>query len=355
MSTGSSSSCCAAIARWLSRNWFTLGLVAAVVPAALFAPAIAAADPSGELRATGRTAVVVVIFVFIGMALPAETLRENLLRPRVYLVTQGFIFLVVPAVMIGLLALLRAAGILFSPALQGGLLALAVLPTTGSSNVVFTQTARGNSVAAAANATIANVLGIVVSPLLLSLVLRTGPVAFPATRIVAVLAGLTRQMLLPLAFGQTVRIAAAKRLRQYDGTLRAAASALILVMVFLSAGSAWEGGTTPPGTPPAGAGSLPGETGFALALLAIFYPATMVLAYGAGRLAALDRRDTTALLFVGTQKTLALGIPLLSLYFAEQPHLLAAALLPLIFYHLWQLIVGGVVAGRIAVIFRDLQ
>ena len=41
------------------------------------------------------------------------------------------------------------------------------------------------------------------------------------------------------------------------------------------------------------------------------------------------------------QKTLAVGIPLLSTYFAHDPELLAVAILPLLFYHPWQLMIAG--------------
>jgi predicted Na+-dependent transporter len=36
-----------------------------------------------------------------------------------------------------------------------------------------------------------------------------------------------------------------------------------------------------------------------------------------------------------------MGAPLLSVYFASAPQLLGFALLPLIFYHMWQLMVAG--------------
>ena len=67
------------------------------------------------------------------------------------------------------------------------------------------------------------------------------------------------------------------------------------------------------------------------------------LAYGGARILRLDRESTITVLFAAPQKTMALGIPLLTTYFAQDPRLLGSALLPLLFYHPWQLLVAGFV------------
>ena len=54
----------------------------------------------------------------------------------------------------------------------------------------------------------------------------------------------------------------------------------------------------------------------------------------------MPREDRVALLYVAPQKTLALGVPLLSIYFADQD-LLGVVLLPLVFYHPFQILVAG--------------
>ena len=55
-------------------------------------------------------------------------------------------------------------------------------------------------------------------------------------------------------------------------------------------------------------------------------------------------RGATAV-FVAPQKTLAMGVPLLSTYFAAQPEVLGIAMIPLLFYHPWQLLTAGVAKG----------
>ena len=46
-------------------------------------------------------------------------------------------------------------------------------------------------------------------------------------------------------------------------------------------------------------------------------------------------------LYAAPQKTLAMGAPLLTTYFAGDPETLGLALIPLLFYHPWQLLVAG--------------
>jgi predicted Na+-dependent transporter len=59
----------------------------------------------------------------------------------------------------------------------------------------------------------------------------------------------------------------------------------------------------------------------------------------------LDGADTIAAVFVAPQKTIAMGIPLLTTYFAGDPQTLALAIVPLLFYHPWQLLVAGLLKG----------
>jgi predicted Na+-dependent transporter len=81
------------------------------------------------------------------------------------------------------------------------------------------------------------------------------------------------------------------------------------------------------------------------AYLAAAHLALLALAYGGARALRLSPQNTISVLYVAPQKTLAAGAPLLSTYFAASPEILGVALLPLLFYHAWQLLVAGVVRG----------
>ncbi len=321
---------------FIARNWFVISLLIGVAVATVLRTVIASVDPGAIVRGSVRGWAVVAIFVLIGASLPSERILSSLARLRVHLLIQTVIFVVFP---IGITLIVALSGDLFlTNAVIVGLFAVAVLPTSGSSCVVFTQAADGDVVIATTNATIANTLGIVVSPLLLSFLLGTQGMAIPPAQLVAVVRELVLRMLLPLALGQVIRAWKRDRVAAHERGMRAAASALIVLVVFLSASSALDSGFGDLVTPAMAVG---------LALLAIFHLALLPLLYYAGRILRFSHPERVAAVFVGSQKTLALGAPLLALYFADRPDLFASALVPLMFYHLFQLVIGGVVQNRL--------
>ncbi len=77
--------------------------------------------------------------------------------------------------------------------------------------------------------------------------------------------------------------------------------------------------------------------------LAVSHIILLFLAFNGARLIGLKRENIISTLYAAPQKTLAMGIPLLSTYFANQPEILGVAILPILFYHPWQLFIAGLV------------
>ena len=75
--------------------------------------------------------------------------------------------------------------------------------------------------------------------------------------------------------------------------------------------------------------------------LAVSYLILLAIAYGGAKAFKLSHENLISVLFAAPQKTLAMGVPLLSTFFASDPEILGIALLPLIFYHPWQLLIAG--------------
>jgi sodium/bile acid cotransporter 7 len=75
--------------------------------------------------------------------------------------------------------------------------------------------------------------------------------------------------------------------------------------------------------------------------LAVGHLAILAGVFGGGKVLKLSPENMTSVLFAAPQKTLAMGVPLLSTFFSSTPEILGVALLPLIFYHPWQLFVAG--------------
>ncbi len=329
----------ASVGTFLHRNWFVVALILGVCLAGVLRVPIATVDPGAGTRDAIRDWTVITIFVLIGMSLPSERILPSLVRLRVHLLFQASIFVVMPLAVTAMVA--AARGSLLTEGVVVGLYAVAVLPTTGSSCVVFTQAARGDVVIATANAAIANTAGILLSPVLLSILLGTQGRAMPNAQLFAVIQGLAIRMLLPLVVGQLLRATNRAKVAAGEARLRDGSAALIVVVVFLSTSAALD----------AGFGDLLSASMAAgIALLGLLHVALLPLLYRAGAFFSLSHEERVALVFTGSQKTLALGAPLLSLYFADRPDLFASALVPLMFYHLWQLVVGGFARNRLLAI-----
>lgn len=284
-------------------------------------------NPGGSVT----TLIVVALFLIAGYTMPSEQIVRGLTNARLHIYIQTFVFIVVPAYF-------YLTAQLFSGYLDGylvyGFYALGVLPTTISSCVVFTQNTNGNAVGALFNAALANTVGVLISPLLLSLFLAGSRAAIPAEELLNILRSLLYTMLIPIGVGQILRRIAGAPAKHLRKILSTTSSALILLIVLLTV-SRTSGQEE----------FLARISGIALPLvfLAFSHILLVVAAYGGARLLGLSHEDQVAAVFAAPQKTMALGVPLLSVYFASRPDILALALLPLLFYHPFQLFVAGLI------------
>jgi sodium/bile acid cotransporter 7 len=314
----------------LKKYWFLLGVVAAAVLGLLLPQVADRFNP----RSLATNLIVVILFLITGLSLSTEAVWKGLRDIRLHLYLQLFIFVLTPAYFLGSMALLR--GVL-PDFLDVGILALACLPTTVSSCVVFTQAAGGNAAGAVFSSTLANVLGVLVSPLLLSLLLKGAHQSLPSSAVLRILANLGLTILLPFAAGQGLRILFARQFAsKHRAVLGALSSCLILLIIFFAFGRSARSQLFHEGA-----------TRFLLPFLylAISHLLLVLTSYNGARLLRLSAENQIAVLFVAPQKTMALGLPLLSAYFAASPDMLAAAALPLLFYHAFQLLTAGLLRG----------
>lgn len=315
---------------WLGKNWFIIGLLG-VVGLAFVYP-----DPGakgGWLQAEVTTKVAVALIFFLqGLILALDALREGMLRWRLHVLVQTFTYIVFPLFVIGLDAVF---GRMVPENLRIGFLFLAALPTTVSTAMVFTTLAGGNSAGALVNVTLSNVMGVVVTPLWVGVLLQVKGQAVPLLPMIQSLAML---ILLPLVVGQLVR----PFLHHWADANRARVgkinSLLVLFIVYATfCNSVKSGVFVAHGWTPALVS--------AVGSLVIFVVVTLLVVF-VSRIAGLPPADRTAALFCAPQKTLASGIPMGRLIFASNPAL-GIILLPIMFYHPLQLLIGGVLVNAI--------
>lgn len=310
---------------WIRKNWFLLGIIAALFTGFLLGEHAANLNPGGW---TNR-AVVFLMFLVTGLTLPTDRIRQDLSTPRLHIAVQLFIFVVAPVVFLTAIPLFRDA---MDGQLLVGIFALSVLPTTVSSCIVFTQAARGNTVAAVFNASFANTAGIFLSPLLLSLLLSNAGRGLPPEQLAATLRGLAVNMLVPITVGQIGRIPLRAVVERHRKALGVVSSTLILIVVVFAFARTVSNSEF---------AHYAAELPWAFVYLAGVHLTLVGLVLLTARILRLTPQDRITAMFVAPQKTLALGVPLLTLYFGGQD-VLGVALLPLIFYHPFQLLTAGV-------------
>lgn len=309
------------------RNWFLLGLLIALVSGFRLPGYGAYLNPDGKTT----TFIIVILFLVTGFTLPSERIREGISNYRLHVFIQCFSFVFIPLYFF-----------IFSPLFRGfidgqlmyGLFALAVLPTTISTCVVFTQTTGGNTVAAMFNSSLANIAGVFVSPLLLSLFLSGTDAALPPEEIIATLRSLTYTMLLPTAAGQVFHYFYRDLAAKYRKKISEASSALILFIVFITISNT---------AADEGFMRSVAALGLPFGFLGVSHILFSLIAYQAARIFDFPKPDRVAAMFVSSQKTMAMGVPLLTIYFSGRPDILGIVLLPLLFYHPFQLLTAGVI------------
>lgn len=311
-------------------DWFLTGMAAAVALAWVW-PEPGAKGGSLHPELINKAGVSLIFFLH-GLALSFQALAAGTRKWRLHLLVQGSTFLLFP--LLGV-AVLLALGSRVSPELRTGLFFLCALPSTVSSSVALTAAARGNVAAAVFNATLSSLLGVVLTPLWLSVVLGTAGHPLPLG---AVVLDLCLWLVLPLAVGQAFRPLLGAWAARHKARINVADRLTILLLVYTSFCDSVQGGVWRSGAAPLVVSAV-----VSALLLVVALSAT----WSAGKRFGFERPDRIAALFCGSKKTLASGVPMARLIFGSQPSL-AIVLLPLMIYHPLQLVVGGWLAGKLA-------
>lgn len=220
---------------------------------------------------------------------------------------------------------------LLPPLLALGFLYLGVLPSTVQSATLYSSLAGGNVAASVVAAALLNIAGVFISAPLFSAIAGGAAGGLQADTLVKVMT----MMLLPFAIGQVVQGWLADRVKAHKPVVTFLERGTIGLAVYVSfSGAVTEGIWRRVGAT---------EWGVILGACALL----LVLGYGGswllGRLLGLDHGDRIAMVFAGAQKSVAMGAPLATVMFT--PAAAGLILLPLLVYHLAQMLVAAPVAG----------
>lgn len=276
------------------------------------------------------TAVVGLLFFLYGVRLSPEAVWQGLSHWRLQGLILASTFVLFP--LAGLAARLLVPSIL-PPDLYPGVLFLCMLPSTVQSSIAFTSIARGNVAAAVCAASASSLVGIVATPLLVGLLMRAG-----SGLSLGGLGTILLQLLAPFAAGQFVRPWIGGWLSRHSRLTSAVDRGSILLIVYAAfsegvANGIWQRVDWP---------SLGSVVLADILILALVLTVTTIVA----RWLRLTRKDEIAIVFCGSKKSLASGIPMINVLFPA--HMVGLLVLPLILFHQIQLMVCATLARRYA-------
>lgn len=303
-------------------------LIILAVIIATIAPAHGSfADIFGQLT----NVAIALLFFLYGARLSTQEALNGLKHWRLHLTILAFTFVVYPLIGIAL----RPLTAVVSHDMYLGILFLTLVPSTVQSSVAFTSIAKGNVAGAIVSASASNLVGVIITPLLVMLLMGPGGKVHIDTSVFGEIALL---LLAPFVLGQLTRrwvgkVAQSKATKVVDrGSIAMVVySAFSKGMVdrIWSSISLW-------------------DLAFLVVFAAAFVAFMLWLTRKTSQKMGFNRADTIAIEFCGSKKSLATGLPMASVIFASGGASLGLLILPLMIYHQVQLMMCSWLAARYA-------
>jgi sodium/bile acid cotransporter 7 len=270
------------------------------------------------------------IFFFYGLKLSPDDLKAGVKNWPLHLAIQATTFIVFPLVILAIKFVFGSVG---DPNLWLGAFYLAALPSTVSSSVVLVSIAGGDIPLAVLNASLSSLLGIVLTPLWLSLFLVTGTTSMDLGPTILSLAF---QVLLPVLLGVSLNRFWGGWAAKNKKLLKMSDQFVILMIVYCAFCESF--GTHQFDTFSPLSIVVLGALMLGLFLAVFFALDALAKVFG------VKRPQRIALLFCGSKKSLVQGASMSPVLF---PHIAGGVvLLPLMLYHALQLMAGSVIAQK---------
>lgn len=302
---------------------FILWLLLAVTLASL----LPVSGPAARAVDAFTLAAIFALFFLHGARLPREALVASLTDWRLHAAILSVTFLLFP--LLGV-TLSRAFPGLLPPELWAGILFLCALPSTVQSSIAFTAMARGNVAGAVTAATLSNLAGVFLTPFLVALLLEAQGAAVSASAI----GRIVLLLLFPFLLGHLLRARIFPRIVARPWLTGAVDKGTILLAVYGAFSAAMIGGIWTR-LPPA-----------ALILVAGLCVGLLLLALASGlliaRLGGFSPESRATILFCGSVKSLATGVPMARILFPGP--MSGLVILPVMIFHTAQLILCAMLA-----------
>ena len=297
---------------------------------------IAALLPARGAVATGvghaTTVAIGLLFFLYGARLSTREAIEGLRHWRLHGTVVLATFVLFP--LLGLAIQLIPSAVLPTE-LKLGVLFLCCLPSTVQSSIAFTSIARGNVPAAVCSASASSLIGIALTPLLVGLLIHANADS-PAP--LGAIEGIVLQLFVPFVAGQIARRWIGAFIERHRALIGLVDRGSILLVVYTAFSAAVV------------AGLWQQVSLRTLVLLLVLCSVLLAIALFAtsqlGKRLGFSREDRITILFCGSKKSLASGVPMANVLFAGSA--VGAIVLPLMLFHQVQLMVCAVLAQRYA-------
>ena len=313
-------------------NFFTgldplVRLLLAAITLAMLLPVAGTARDVAQFIAN---AAVFLLFFLNGLRLPRHEVRAGLSNHRLLWPLTVWVFGAMPLAGWGMWQLGQGW---IPPMIALGFLYLGCLPSTVQSATAYSSLGGGNVASSVIAAALLNILGVFVSAPLFSLLGGGGAAEFHADGLVKVIVIL----LVPFVIGQALQDRLGDWVKGHRSLVTRMDRAAIAIAVYV----AFSGAVEQRFWTRIDASGWLWLAGGTAVLLVIGHLGAWLLGGAVG----LDRPNRISMLFAGAQKSIAMGAPLATVLFP--PAVAGVILLPILLYHLVQLIIAAPMAVRL--------
>lgn len=273
------------------------------------------------------------LFFMHGAKLSLDAIISGIKSWKLHLIIFATTFVIFPILGLALHIFVPA---FLSENLYLGFLYLCTLPATVQSAIAFTSIARGNVAAAICSASASTLLGVFVTPILISLLMHTQ--AAGAINILDAISSIMLKLMLPFIIGHLSRRWIGGWIDSHRKIINKTDRLSILLVVYVAFSDAVINGIWQQ----INAFSFASIIVFSLLLLTIVL---LITTYGS-RLLGFNKEDEITIVFCGSKKSLASGIPMASVIFPVS--IMGIMVLPLMIFHQVQLMTCAVLASRYA-------
>lgn len=307
-------------------NGFLVGILGSIGLAALL-PELGSTESNLPWKPFIQVGIAL-LFFFYGLKLDPAQLRTGLSNWRLHVLIQVTTFLGFPLLVFMLLQFVPG----LHPNFALGISYLGALPSTVSASVVLVSISKGNVPAAIFNASISSLLGVVITPFWMGI---AGGETAGELDLWASISDLSFKVVLPVLMGLALHKYLFPKIKPFLNRLKYLDQTVILSIVFTTFSESFSQQL------------FDSFSWLSLGGLALFMLFILMLVVGIlfilTKMGSFSREDRIAALFCGSTKSLVHGVAIGKVLFPSAA-IFGLMLLPVMLYHLQQLILGSFLA-----------